>query len=784
MSSATGKFQLLNSAHDFSTDSADGCLWDEQTALFRLAEQQSPRLADIEVADALDAWANAGPIVADAHGQLGFLSADQTQFQYAVGWPIDNPAPVLASNESTSAATLAELALDPVDAPPGARFVDLHLGGDGRAALPYSNGADQHGLLVVHLGRRWQRRCRLADQPRRAWVDHLDRIWVAADNWLALCEGEPLPQPYRADPRRFEPQTINPEPLRRVWRQGLPEGFELLAMSADRQRVYLLMAHTVDRHQRLFVRSLDGEENAEIHSVVVPADLPFAIDIAAIGAGRVALMLPGFAADAVDLPVLEISEQGDSATLLPRRYPQHSQARPRFVGGLVETARYLSNVGPKQLHRLQQARFAREGSATLNRILDSGEPDAQWHRIYLDACIPPGCTLRIEVKAFADIDEPGVDWQQQPAPHWQPISSELPFYQSRFEPDGKTHGLFEILLQRESGPVRDILGRYLQVRVHMQGDGRHTPAISALRVYHPRLSWQRAYLPQHFHQQETVVDEIASANGADVRERALAAFEGMMTPIEDRIIAAEHWLYPQSTPAVRLADMAAMLGTELPVDWPLHRQRNWLQFQAQLQLRRGTFAGLCLALDIATDGAVSRGQLVPVENYRLRRTLATILGVDMSDDRHPLTLGTGQSGNSIVGESLILTDDEAREFLALFAPELADTSADRATVERFFDHYGHRLSVVIHSDARALRKTVEHVLDQQLPGHTQWQLLETDHPFVLGLSPLLGIDTWLEREPAWRDIVLDDTYLGREGILHNPPALAPIHVLPSQGDQP
>ncbi|HSX84513.1 MAG TPA: hypothetical protein VLE50_03865, partial [Cellvibrio sp.] len=177
------------------------------------------------------------------------------------------------------------------------------------------------------------------------------------------------------------------------------------------------------------------------------------------------------------------------------------------------------------------------------------------------------------------------------------------------------------------------------------------------------------------------------------------------------------------------------------------------------------------------DGAVSRGQIIPVENYRLRRTLATIIGIDLDDNGHPLTLGTGQSGNSIVGESLILTDETSQEFLALFAPELAETSAQKEEVAAFFDRYAYRLSIVLHGDAQPQRKMIEQFLVQQIPAHMEWKIIESDLPFVLGLSPLLGIDTYLQHAIPWREVILDDTWLGREGITRNHSALSPADLL-------
>ena len=155
--------------------------------------------------------------------------------------------------------------------------------------------------------------------------------------------------------------------------------------------------------------------------------------------------------------------------------------------------------------------------------------------------------------------------------------------------------------------------------------------------------------------------------------------------------------------------------------------------------------------------------------------MATILGIDMDDRHHPLTLGTGMSGNSIVGDSLILSEEDARTFLSLFAPELADTD-EKAVVQAFFDRYSHQVSVLLHGRARAQRAAVEEVLAEQMPAHLQWRVIETDHPFVLGTAPLLEVDSYLETRPDPRPVTLDDTYLSKEGLLHNPTALSPRDV--------
>jgi phage tail-like protein len=489
-------------------------------------------------------------------------------------------------------------------------------------------------------------------------------------------------------------------------------------------------------------------------------------------------MIPADPADTrfarCDLPAVALPD-GDpgagEARLLPRRYPQPSQARARFVG--AGPPRIVTDRGPRGLWPLPQVRY-RAGVTATPDPLDGGVPGTHWHRILMEACLPPGTNLSVAARAF-DGAVPEGEFLPQPAPVWLPTGSEIPFEAGHFSPKEATEGLFEILLQRPDGPVRQLRGRHLELSLTLSSDGRRSPAIAAMRVYFPRNSWQEAYLPELFRQHAAPPEATGPASGADVRERLLAAFEGMLTPLEDRIAGAEGWLSPAAAPPAQLARLAAMLGTTL-APGPMERQRRHVALLGELQRTKGTMTGLALALDLATDGAVARSEVVPVEVYRLRRTMATLLGIDLDDRDHPLTLGTGQSGNSIIGDTLILAEDDARTFLALFAPGLAEATGDAEEVEAFFDAHAHRLAVVVHEAAQPLRAAIEDALAENVPAGVVWDIVETDAPFVLGLSPLLGIDTLIETNPAWRRVVLDDTRLGREGILAGLAAFAPERV--------
>jgi hypothetical protein len=114
--------------------------------------------------------------------------------------------------------------------------------------------------------------------------------------------------------------------------------------------------------------------------------------------------------------------------------------------------------------------------------------------------------------------------------------SELPFHPGLAALAGAPGALYEVLLQRGVGANRRLTGAFLDIVAIAAGDGRHSPCLRAIRVYSSRFSYQDEYLPTYFHQTQ-ISDEsdvAATASPPDFRERLLANFEGLLTPIEPR----------------------------------------------------------------------------------------------------------------------------------------------------------------------------------------------------------------------------------------------------------
>lgn len=772
-------FILLRDEAEFEHGSSR-LRWSHEQQCLSLAQNQPLRLPQSTAASAMPEWLASTPLALDSFYQIGRLSGDASQVEF---------------NSGRGFLPLQDGELQLVQAPAGS-FTDLTLGGESRLAAPYSNGTDTHGLLLFHLGKRWQISCTLPVAPRRAWVDNANRCWVVSTNHLMVCEGEPLPLPYTTQPQRFEPVTVNPHALAFLWQapQPLPTGLQALATCGDEQALYILCHDEADQ-QLIIKRTLSLNDESPFTIYPLDGDIPFVIDLTVAAPGRLAAIAPRQTGDSDfiqrDCAVLELvwdsETEAGSARLIRERYPMLSNAMPRFVSSADGQLRYQADIDPdypdlglrpRELHRLRRQQFHRQASTLLHHIFDAGQPDALWHRIYLDAAIPPGCQLELSVRVYNTPGQRGsAPLIGQPAPVWNPLPSELAYAKSLVAQKNGESGLFEILLQRPDGPVRRLNGRYLQIQLHMTGNVHQSPRLHALRAYYPRFSYQDAYLPELYRQELSFDADNSSgpANGADTRERLLAAFESILTPIEARVAAADQLSHPQATPKENLPWLGELLGAQLPPHWPQKRQRRLIQETGLIQQYKGTLAGLNLALDVATDGGVQRGEVVVVENFRLRRTMATILGVSMDDGDHPLTLGTGMSGNSLVGESLILSEQDARTFLALFSPELAN-KAEAEIVQKFFEDYAHQISILLHGRGIQRREQVEQTLEAEMPAHLVWRILETEHPFVLGIAPLLAVDTFIETTPDFRRVALNETWLGKEGVIKNPAAFSPRDI--------
>lgn len=280
---------------------------------------------------------------------------------------------------------------------------------------------------------------------------------------------------------------------------------------------------------------------------------------------------------------------------LPKRYLPGTE--PAFLPlrlfggkGLVAVGGepyYDFGIGWVPLKEQRRPRYP-ERAILVTRVFDGREPQCHWHRLLLDAVVPPDCTVQVLTRATDDATElaepdTGAAWNPpEPALYRRPGGSEIAYA----EPPTRNHeGTWELLFQ-------NLRGRYAQLQLIISGDQRSSPRLRALRVYYPRFSYLTSYLPAAYRE---------DATSAAFLDRFLANFEGTLTAIEDRIAAAQVLFDPQSAPCDALPWLADWLGVALDPAWPEDRRRLFIRRAMDFFQWRGTAAGLTMALRLALE---------------------------------------------------------------------------------------------------------------------------------------------------------------------------------------
>lgn len=297
---------------------------------------------------------------------------------------------------------------------------------------------------------------------------------------------------------------------------------------------------------------------------------------------------------------------------------------------------------PRWVPVTQQPRSRFEAQAQfVTPAFDAAEAQTIWDRVLVDACIPPDTRLSIESRAgdeltaalapagSADEEVPQVvgAWREEPVPYLRSEGAELPWLRAEAaHPTRRASGAgtWEVLLQSAQG-------RYLQLRVRLLSEsGFSTPRIRALRVWYPRFSYPRKFLPAVYRE---------SPHGGAFLERWLANFEGTLSGIEGRVANAQALFDARTAPTDVLPWLAQWFDLAFDPQWDEQRRRLLIRHAMDFFRWRGTVHGLRLALELAAyqcvdarmfDGprvADERVQSIRiVEAYQTRRIGARAAG--------------------------------------------------------------------------------------------------------------------------------------------------------------
>lgn len=389
-----------------------------------------------------------------------------------------------------------------------------------------------------------------------------------------------------------------------------------------------------------------------------------------------------------------------------------------------------------------------------SQALDSGISDCVWDRIVLGASLPAHTRLAIDVLTAETALQPADLFDSG---DWQPALALHP------EPDGTTafDGVDYMLRARP--------GRFLWLRLRLDGNGTATPSLACLAIDFPRISWRR-YLPAIFG---------AEPVSAEFTDRWLALFDRQFRDIESRIDGQARLFDPLSAPAGGRQDFLGFLAGWLGLGsglsaLPLARQRAFIRHAARAFAWRGTPRGLTHTLYLflglqrwcgySADAAacVPCATAIPerfrwrpprllLEHYILRRWL--FLGFGRLSDNARLW------GERIVNRSRLGADESAR-----IGVTQLKTAQDPWRDP--FHVYAHKLSVFVPAACvrePALARALAQLLKADVPAHVQATLVPVAPRFRIGVQAMLGLDAVIGYRAA--PVTLDAMKLGRATVL-------------------
>ncbi|MFI9586795.1 phage tail protein [Streptomyces sp. NPDC052236] len=315
-------------------------------------------------------------------------------------------------------------------------------------------------------------------------------------------------------------------------------------------------------------------------------------------------------------------------------------------------------------------------------LIDSGISRCRWHRIRVDADVPTGTAVAVQIVVSEDGRYDATDWQAS-AP-----------------------GATDFLVDQPPG-------RFLRLRLRLSGDGGATPVVRRIRLDFPRAT-SADLLPPAFRQ-----DPAAD----DFTERFLSLFDSSLADLDRVIERYPALLDPAGVPDRVLPWLAGLLGLSFEVGWDAKTRRTLLAAAPELYRRRGTPWALREAVRIVFGVAPVIDELAKDRRWaQLREAVGGGLG---KPGLGSVRLFSRSASRFRVGGSEL----GAAPLRAFGTPDSDPLTA-----------HAHRFRVLLPAgaaDESALRRLVE----RQAPAHTVGSVRTGGAGFVVGSRSTVGVDT-------------------------------------------
>lgn len=376
-----------------------------------------------------------------------------------------------------------------------------------------------------------------------------------------------------------------------------------------------------------------------------------------------------------------------------------------------------ANCGSRKSIILMQGEgnFSANGVYYMNPF-DSTVPKSEWHRLNMEAEIAE--KTRIDVFYHAS--------ETRIAP--ETLDEENAWSKVLSSPRNG--------LTPEDGLLLNARGRYLNVKIVLFGDGFHSPSVSQVKAYMPRLSYLR-YLPATYQE-----DEI----GKEFLERFLSLFESMSFDMEEQISGLAQYFDPKATPEEFLNWLGSWLAIAQDENWDEGKKRNLIERAYNLYKKRGTVSGLqeTVKLYTGTDPLI-------IEHFKVKSPL--VIGANS-------TVGLSAVVGKAFSKLLILEDTSViGEFI------LNET---KDPPEKPFREHAFDFTILVDTSnlsGENQKKALKRIINEEKPAHTRCFICTSNGDMRLGDRLFLGIDTGISggfqaMKLGMESIIGKQTFLG------------------------
>ncbi|MEH2522004.1 phage tail-like protein [Bradyrhizobium sp. AZCC 1610] len=326
-------------------------------------------------------------------------------------------------------------------------------------------------------------------------------------------------------------------------------------------------------------------------------------------------------------------------------------------------------------------RFVTDGKY-FAEALDSGIEECRWHRVVLDAELPPRASIRVSLATTADGKVPagGLTWTRAA------------------NPDAND---FLVMVTP---------GRFLHLLFEFAGDGNVTPRLRRVRLEFPRAT-SIEHLPPVFRE---------SGRAEDFTERLLALFDSILADIDSSIESFPALFDLDNTPDEVLPWIGTLLDVAYDPRWSARVRRRVLHSIPALYAQRGTRQGLRRAIELVFGANCEIEELGPQRAYA-----ALAFGARLGSLRV-----FGRASARMRLDTSALGRAQLRSF--------GNPDRDALSADAF------RFRVLVSPSmggSEPLKRRLAELVSAQKPAHTVETLRTRRTGWVVGTGSSIGVDT-------------------------------------------